>query len=43
MNIETEVINGINVGIEYCDDVIFGKGVLVDVLFFRFMITWGDD
>lgn len=35
------MINGVNVGIEFFDDVIYGKGLLIDCIFLRFMITWG--
>lgn len=41
MKIETEIINGINIGIEYFQDFIVGGGILIDVIFLRFMITWG--
>lgn len=41
MKVKTEIINGFNVGVEYFNDVIFGKGILLDVIFLRFMITWG--
>lgn len=42
MNIEAELINGFGFGVEYVDDDIFGKVVIVEVLFFRFLFQWGD-
>jgi len=41
MIVETTIINGVNVGIEYLGDGYYGRGVLLDVVFLRFLISWG--
>lgn len=41
MNIEAELINGFGFGVEYVDDDIFRKVVIVEILFFRFLFQWG--
>lgn len=42
MTIKTEVINGFGFGVEYFDDKWYGKGFMVEVLFFRFLFQLGD-
>jgi len=41
MIVETEIINGVNVGVEYFDDEYYGRGLLIDLVFLRFLISWG--
>jgi len=40
MTVNIETINGINLGIEYFDDEDLGNCILVDLLFFRFLLYW---
>lgn len=42
MNIESELINGFGFGVEYFNDKGYGKGFVVEVLFFRFLFQLGD-
>ena len=41
MTIEAELINGFGFGIEYFDDDFYGKGLMVEFLFFRFIFQKG--
>ena len=42
MNIESELINGFGFGVEYVDDDFLGKILVIEFLFFRFLLQWGD-
>ena len=43
MTIETELINGFGFGVEYFKDEYFGKGLVIEILFLRLVVQWGDN
>lgn len=42
MSFEAELITGFGFGVEYVNDDFLGKILVVEVLFFRFLVQWGD-
>ena len=42
MTVHAETIMGINLGIEYIDDEDLGHCILIDFIFFRFLLHWSD-
>lgn len=40
MTISMDLINGINVGIEYVEEDIGGPAFLIDLFIFRFLVEW---
>jgi hypothetical protein len=42
MNVQVEWITGISLGFEWFDDAIFGKGMMLDLLILRVVISQDD-